>query len=258
MKAWEAELYDSKSHIQFEVGIKVLNELNVKNGERVLDIGCGTGRLTIEIAKKTPSGTVIGLDNNQDMIDKANENLTKSGLKNLQFVNESILDYDPEFQFNAIFSNSALHWIPETHDLYFRIYNLLLSGGRICAQMPAKGGLGQIQALFIAPIESLNLSGYFKNWTYPIKSISPDTLNNILLSIGFNDIQVRKVTHKIPFNSPEELLTFLKTAALVPILSQLPIEEREHYENYLLDVFRSKGESILDVKMKRLFLNAKK
>ncbi|NVM05080.1 MAG: methyltransferase domain-containing protein [Candidatus Helarchaeota archaeon] len=255
MKAWKAELYDSKSFAQFEIGMKLINELNIKNGEKILDIGCGTGRLTMEIAKKNPGGLVIGLDNSQDMIDKANFNLKNWGLKNLKFIKANILQYEPEVQFNAVYSNSALHWIENTRDLFVKIYNILLPEGRILAQIPA-GGLHQYIPLFIATIQSLNLSQYFKNWKFPSRLTNPKILMKLLSSIGFNDVQIKKVTQKVKFETLEDLIAWLQTGPLVAILSQLPAKKREKYLNYLLNIFKSKGDSILEAQMNRICIKA--
>ncbi|MFX0137876.1 MAG: class I SAM-dependent methyltransferase [Candidatus Hodarchaeota archaeon] len=257
MKAWKAELYDSKSFAQFEIGMKLINELKVKNGEKILDIGCGTGRLTMEIAKRNPAGLVIGLDNSQDMIDKANFNLKNCDLKNLVFIKANILQYEPKVQFNAVYSNSALHWIENSHDLFLRIYNILLPKGRILAQIPA-GGLHQYIPLFITTIQSLNLSKYFKNWKYSSRLINPKTLRKILPQIGFIDVQIKKVTQNVKFKSLEDLISWLQTGPLVAILSQLPAEKQEIYLNYLMNIFKSKGDSILDAQMNRTCINAKK
>ncbi|MHA1380816.1 MAG: class I SAM-dependent methyltransferase [Candidatus Helarchaeota archaeon] len=258
MRAWKADLYDSKSYVQFELGMKVMDMLKIKDGENILDIGCGTGRLTVEIAKRTPSGLVIGLDNNQEMINKAKDNLKKVSFSNIRYINENILDYKPEFQFHAIFSNSALHWILKTQDVFQKIFDILLPEGRVSAQMAAKGGMNEHMGLFLYPIKTLNLSKFYRDWQYPIQLINPKKLRRILDSIGFTDIEVQKVDQKIPFDSPEELIVFLRTAALVPILSQLPPAKIDEYLKCLLEIFREKDESILIVHMNRIFLKAKK
>ncbi|MFX1294752.1 MAG: class I SAM-dependent methyltransferase [Promethearchaeota archaeon] len=258
MDAWDSEFYDQKSDVQFKLGLKTIDELNVQDGEKVLDIGCGTGRLTVEIAKKNPLGIVIGLDNNPDMIEKANANRKLSGLKNLQFIIGDILQYELETQFDAIFSNSALHWVQETHNLFQRIYNILAPCGRLVAQMATVGSLDHFIPIFLTSLEILNLSKYFKNWKYPIKLISPTLLQKILSLVGFNDINLWVINHKLIFKTSEALLDFLKTAPLVPILSQLPIEQRELYCNYIFNFFKSKNVSEHSATLKRLFLNAKK
>jgi len=258
MFEFEADFYDSKSQVQYNLGLKLIGYLKIKNGETILDIGCGPGRLTLEIAKLNLDGFVIGLDYNQDMIIKALENLWKSGLINAQFINENILQYDPPLQFNAIFSNSALHWIQETHELYQKIYDILAPGGRLVAQMPAKGSLDKFVSAFMAPIQPLDFADYFRKWSYPIKFMSIKTLRRILSSIGYVDMQIWEEDQEIQFQTPQEVLDFLKTASIIPILSQLPPEKKDSYLSSLLDIINQRAEELLNVTMRRLFVIVKK
>ncbi len=258
MLNFDADFYDLKSDVQYKLGLKTIKEFDVQNGESILDIGCGTGRLTIELAKKNPSGIIIGLDPNPDMIDKAKENIARSGLTNIHLITNSILDYEPEIQFHGIFSNSALHWIKETRKLYQKIYALLQPSGRLVAQTPTIGGYSDLATLFMLPIQPLNLSNYYKNWNYPIKLVKPHSLQKLLTTIGYQDIRIWTENHEVDFKTPEDLFNFLKAAALVPILSQLPPEKKETYLNYLLSIFQTREELSLHLTMKRLFVKIKK
>ncbi|HUX99974.1 MAG TPA: methyltransferase domain-containing protein [Candidatus Deferrimicrobium sp.] len=258
MFEFDADFYNSKAHVQFQLGLETIKELNIQNGENILDIGCGTGRLTIEIAKKTLNGLVIALDVNPKMISKAKENLKKSGLTNIQFFSANILHFEPKNQFDAVFSNSALHWVQETRALYQKIYDILIPGGRCVAQIPTKGSLDQFIPTFLAPIQPLNLDTYFKEWKYPVKLIGTTALKKIFNSIGFLDIKVWIKTQNLTFKSPEDLLDFLQSAALVPFLSQIPPEKRELYLNYILNLLKTQETNTLCATMKRLFLNIKK
>ena len=258
MLEFDADFYDSQANVQFRLGMKTIKELNIQDGETILDIGCGTGRLTIEIAKKNLSGIIIGLDNNPDMIAKAKENIKRSDITNIQLVTKGILDYEPKIQFHAIFSNSALHWIQKTRDLYQKIFTILAPGGRLVAQIPTIGGYSHLVSYFIEPLQRLNLSIYFKNWTYPIKLIRPKTLQTILSSIGYEDIKVWVENQEIEFKTPEDLCNFLRTAALVPILTQIPPKKQESYLNHLLNEFKTTKKLNLHITMQRLFLKVKK
>ncbi|TFG05759.1 MAG: methyltransferase domain-containing protein [Promethearchaeota archaeon] len=258
MFAFEPEFYDQNSEVQFNLGLKTVQQLNVKDGETILDIGCGTGHLTIEIAKRTPSGSLIGIDINPHMIAKAKENLHKCNMTNIQFITTEILRYHPNMQFDAIFSNSALHWVQETRQLYHKIYALLRPGGRLVAQTATKGSLTSFIPLFLTPIKPLQLSKYFTNWTYPIKLLSPQYLRKILVAIGYTDINLWVMKQKISFDSFEVLLGFLRSASLVPILSQLPPNQRQPYLDHLLNTLKTQDPHNLELIMKRLFINVRK
>lgn len=260
MCEFEANFYDSKAVVQFQLGIRLIDQLQIQDGETILDIGCGTGRLTLELAKRTPKGSVIGLDSNSDMIKKALENLEKKKalIANTAFIEKNILHYETPLRFNAIFSNSALHWVQETQELYQKIYALLAPGGRLAAQMPAKGSLNKFSDIFLKPIHMLNLTSHFKNWDYPIKFIPVKTLQRILSTIGYVDLKIWEEDQQIQFHSPQEVLDFLKTASLVPILSRLPPETKEGYLNCLSDIIKQQVAELLNVNMRRLYVNARR
>ncbi|MHA1266061.1 MAG: class I SAM-dependent methyltransferase [Candidatus Helarchaeota archaeon] len=255
---FEPEFYNQNSQVQFNLGLKTLTELNAKNGEIILDIGCGTGQLTIEIAKKIPNGCVIGLDINSHMIAKAKENAQNCGLTNIQFISKGILHYQSSIQFNAIFSNSALHWVPDTRQLYQRIYDLLKPGGRLVAQIPTKGSLSNFIPLFFAPLKHLQITHHFRNWNYPVKLHSPSFLRKILTSIGFIHLKLWVMKQSLSFQTPHQLLDFLRSAALVPILSQLPPSKKAPYLDYILTLIQSKAPTSLQAEMKRLFIHVEK
>jgi len=258
LRAWKADLYDSNSGVQFEMGLRVIERLKIKDGERILDIGCGTGRLTFEIAKKNPSGSVTGIDITENMIKKAKENLVLTGLKNVTFFNEDILKYTPKKKFDAIFSNSALHWIPDSKALFKKISKCLLPNGRISAQVAAKGGISKYMTLLFSPVQPLNLSEYFRNWRFPIRQFNPNGLKRLLEKNGFSEVDIKKFAQTIEFDKHDSLITFLKTGPLVPILSQIPVEKRNSYLKYLLQVFQSEGDAILKITINRLLFCAKK
>src|SRR5471030_3268425 len=101
---WNAELYDDKHAFVFQYGESVLELLDVKPGERILDLGCGTGHLTKKIQEE--GAEVVGIDASPEMIAQAKENYPE-----LDFIVANGADFSFDEPFDAVFTNATLHWI---------------------------------------------------------------------------------------------------------------------------------------------------
>ncbi len=134
---WNAREYDAKHAFVYEKAKGLVNLLAPKSGERILDLGCGTGVLTSEIA--ATGAKVFGIDRSPEMVAQA-----KSKFPALRFevVDATKMEFDGEF--DAIFSNAVLHWIPEAEKVVRGIAQALKPGGRFVAEF---GGKGNIQTL---------------------------------------------------------------------------------------------------------------
>jgi trans-aconitate 2-methyltransferase len=133
-KTWNPELYEGKHSFVWKLGEGALELLDAKPGERILDLGCGTGHLTDRIAKAGAS--VVGLDASADMIGQARQNFPR-----ITFVlaDASKLEFDREF--DAIFSNAALHWMTDAAAVASGMARALRVGGRLVAELGGKGNI---------------------------------------------------------------------------------------------------------------------
>jgi SAM-dependent methyltransferase len=136
---WDAQAYDKRHRYVFELGAGLVDDLNPQPGETVLDLGCGTGHLTNEIAQR--GATVLGIDQSDDMIAKATSSYPK-----LEFAVADALSYQPERQFDAVFSNAVLHWIQPPEQAIRTIRAALKPGGRLVAEFGGKGNTASILA----------------------------------------------------------------------------------------------------------------
>jgi trans-aconitate methyltransferase len=159
---WNADLYDSKHSFVSQYGENVLELLDVKPGERVLDLGCGTGYLASQI--KAQGAEVIGADPSPEMIAKA-----KFTYPDVDFVVASGADFRFDEPFDAVFSNATLHWITDADPMIRNVYNHLKPGGRFVAEM---GGKGNVEQTVAATAKVLDKYGYGANkannpWYFP-------------------------------------------------------------------------------------------
>lgn len=158
---WDTKLYESKHAFVWQYGADVVELLSPVSGERILDLGCGTGQLTAKIA--LAGCEVLGIDRDAAMIEKARQNYP-----HLSFAIADARDFQVEGQFDAVFSNAVLHWVPEADAPVSCVYTALKQGGRFVAEF---GGRGNIQAIAMALASVLDTLGYASQtispWYFP-------------------------------------------------------------------------------------------
>ena len=155
---WNANLYDDKHSFVFKYGEDLVEVLKPQSGERILDLGCGTGYLTSIIAAS--GATVVGIDNSIEMVAKA-----KTEYPQLEFQVQTATDFHFDFHFDAIFSNAVLHWIGEKEKAVECIYQNLRKPGRLVLEM---GGRNNVAKIIKALQKSLIKHGYEQNATIPL------------------------------------------------------------------------------------------
>jgi len=136
--SWDTELYEAQHSFVWKMGEAMLAALGAQSGERILDLGCGTGQLTSAIAAS--GAEVLGLDASPEMIGQARQNFP-----GLQFTlqNAGGMQFDAEF--DAIFSNAALHWMLDAEAVAAAMSKALLEGGRLVAEFGGKGNIRTIE-----------------------------------------------------------------------------------------------------------------
>ena len=187
---WNATLYDDKHNFVAKYGEDVVQLLAPQQGERILDLGCGTGYLTHLIAQA--GARVVGIDNSPAMIHRA-----QAAYPDLDFRVLSATDFTFDTPFDAIFSNATLHWVLDKETAIDHIAQALKPGGRLILEM---GGKGNVEEIVVATRKVLNRHGYYSNaatqlWYFP--SLSEYT--TLLEKKGF---RVRFAAH---FDRPTEL-----------------------------------------------------
>jgi len=131
-----AKDYSSQSHWQFCQGLDLLHLSGIKQGDFVLDIGCGTGELTIEIAKLVgPTGRVIAVDIDEHRIKIAKENLPNA-INNIEYLvaNAEMLSHIETNVLDAVFSNYVFHWISDKSQVFIELSRCLKDNGAIALQ----------------------------------------------------------------------------------------------------------------------------
>ena len=158
---WNAELYDDKHSFVWKMAAGLLELLEAKSGELILDLGCGTGHLTSQIA--ATGAKVVGVDRSPEMIRQAWE---KYPARRFEVMDARQISF-PE-QFDAVFSNATLHWIKEPAQVIAGIAKTLRPGGRFVAEFGGKGNVGELLAAVKRAWEKVGLARPAPSpWYYP-------------------------------------------------------------------------------------------
>jgi trans-aconitate methyltransferase len=158
---WNASLYDAKHGFVWEKAKAVAELLAARPGERILDLGCGTGALTADIA--ATGAEVLGVDRSAEMIEEA-----RKKFPNLRFEVCDARNLPFAGEFNAVFSNAALHWIPEAERVVEGVARALRPGGRFVAEFGGKGNVRKVVEALNAALTELGISPDGANpWYYP-------------------------------------------------------------------------------------------
>ena len=156
---WNAEQYQKDASFVAQLGTPVLELLAPQSAEKILDLGCGDGRLTWQIQNRNCE--VLGIDSSASMIAKAQE----KGLK-ARVLSAEKIDYHR--QFDAVFTNAVLHWVDDIDTVITNVYHALKTNGRFIGEF---GGQGNIQALISqmsAIFQEFTEFGEFNNpWYFP-------------------------------------------------------------------------------------------
>jgi trans-aconitate methyltransferase len=135
--AWDAERYEGKHSYVWQFGAGLVDVLAPREGERILDIGCGTGQLTAEIASR--GAHVVGLDSSTSMLGQARQNYPSQ-----TFVLADATNFRFPEPFDAVFSNAVLHWVKNAEAAVESIALALRPGGRLVAEFGGKGNIPSI------------------------------------------------------------------------------------------------------------------
>ena len=188
--SWNSALYEQNHGFVWEYGASVVELLAPQAGERILDLGCGTGQLTAKIAET--GAFVQGIDSSLAMISTA-----KSNYPHLNFAAADARDFQAEEPFDAVFSNAVLHWIKQPDAVINCVEKALRPGGRFVAEFGGKGNVGAIASALLSVLSEFGCKEpeALNPWYFP--SISEYAL--VLENHGF------EVSYAVLFDRPTPL-----------------------------------------------------
>lgn len=220
---WNAADYEQVSAPLEAMGRDVLDRLDLRGDETVLDAGCGTGRVTAALAERLPRGRVIAVDGSPAMIEE-----TRRRLPRIQARVADLVELEVAEPVDAILSTATFHWIGDHDRLFARLHACLKSGGRLVAQCGGQGNIATVRAAVDRAVAAgfPELAG-FDPWNFA----APDETAARLRAAGFRDVRCWLVEWPV---EAEDWRTYLASVMLGSHLERLPEARRERFVDAVL------------------------
>lgn len=258
---WNAADYAANSVVQQTWARELIAKLNLRGDEQILDVGCGDGKVTAEIARAVPSGTVMGIDASAEMIAFAKKTFPRSKHLNLEFRAMDARKIKLARRFDLVFSNAALHWVDD-HEKFLRgAAKALKSGGRLVVSC---GGKGNAQDVFVALRPEMRLAHwreFFRKIPEPYFFYAPEEYKKWLAKAGFETHGIRLSPKDATYPGANGFATWLRTT-WIPYVQRVPESAREEFIAAVTRRYVAKhppdAENKVHVKMVRLEIDAVK
>jgi trans-aconitate methyltransferase len=221
-REWDAASYHRVAGPQTSWGQRVLGRLHVRGDERVIDAGCGTGRLTGELMARLPRGRLIAIDRSWNMLLTARANLRPDFGNRVAYVQVEL----PNLPFNGwadlVFSTATFHWVLD-HDALFRsIVQALARGGRLFAQCGGGPNLMHARRLADNAMHEGPLARYFRDWASVWEYADAETTAERLRAAGLVDVVTSLEPAPTTLADEASYREFVTTVIFHPHLARLP------------------------------------
>ena len=263
---WDASTYDHISQVIESWGLEILEYRKWKGDEIVLDAGCGSGTLTKILSDLVPHGRVIGIDIDPAMIKIAKAKLADSD--NIQVIQGDISEMQLQDEFDVVFSNAVLHWIPNHRKVFDRFSKILNPDGQLLVQCGGYGNLAKSLDIFDRVRNSPGFCNYFENrygeqiWANPWYFAKKEDVEILLKDIGFTNIHVFLENKIVNFENKGDYSLYIRTIVLKPYLEYLPEEQQK--KRFIESIINEIGVNMPELKWKlhyvrlNIFANKKK
>ncbi|MEO8608467.1 MAG: methyltransferase domain-containing protein [Chloroflexota bacterium] len=214
---WNPDQYHKFQTARFAPFDDVAALITAREGLHAVDLGCGTGELTRKLADRLPGCAMQGIDNSPEMLGRAEKHASDS----LHFQLETVEDFVADSrQWDLIFSNAALQWIPDHRKLFPALLAKVRSGGQVAVQMPSN-----FNHIAQSLVVDLALEEPFKTALKGFVRYSPvlpiDDYAQILFAAGFDDITVFEKIYPQVLENSDGVMEFTKGSVFVPYLERL-------------------------------------
>ena len=231
---WPAELYHSNSGAQQTAAMHLINLLQLRGNENILDVGCGDGKITAAIARLLPQGSVRGIDASSEMIDFASHKFPLASHNNLSFAVQYAQEINYVNQFEVVFSSFALQWVLNIEAFFQKTYNSLKQNGQIACTIPLSISDGLEESLAFL-LRDPQWASYFNGHTLSFYLRDAEFFDNLILESGFVKTHFEVVNQEWIFPSRADFENY--TSPWLPHLKILPEHLQKQFFTQLIDKY---------------------
>lgn len=258
---WDAADYAQYSRAQQEWARVLMNKLQLQGDECILDIGCGDGKVTAELAHRVPDGKVVGVDNAVSMLKLAQSKYPSVEYSNLNFIAVDAQALFFKNEFDIVFSNAVMHWIKDHLPVLMGIARSLKEGGRVLMQMGGKGNAAGVISILEDIIQLKSWSLYFRDFDFPYSFYCPDEYKRMTTESGLQFLRVELIEKDMQHEGTLGFAGWIRTTWL-PYTDRIPRQKRENFIQEVVEQYVHKHpvdmEGKVHVQMMRLEVEAVK
>jgi trans-aconitate methyltransferase len=238
MTEWNASEYHRQSSLQQVMAEEQLRLLTLEGAERVLDVGCGDGKVTAEIAARVPRGSVLGVDPSRDMIAYASSHFGPPARMNLSFTVADVRQLPYRHEFDLVVSFNALHWVPQQEAALRSIREALKPEGRALLRFVPAGRRRCIEDVIEEVRQSPRWAHYFPGFRRPYVHLTPEEFRALAGQCGLWVVRLDVSDKAWDFHTRKAFLAFCR-ATCVEWTRCLPESEWDAFISDFLDRYRS-------------------
>ena len=233
---WNAEDYKQHSKNQQKWARELIARLKLKGTEDILDIGCGDGKVTAEIASYLPNGSVVGIDNSTSMIGLAKKNFRAGLHSNLSFILMDATRLTFDEQFDIVFSNASLHWVKNHRPVLEGVYRSLKPKGRVFLEMGGKGNADGVLSVLRDLQKNQEWRHFFSDFQFPYGFHGPQEYTRWLRELGFDPVRVKLVPRDMEHDGESGLAGWIRTTWM-PFTERIPEGQRDQFIHELVSAY---------------------
>lgn len=226
-REWDADTYDAVSDPQFKWGAEVVERLELRGHETVLDAGCGSGRVTELVLERLPRGRMLAVDGSAAMVEKARQRLGDRA----DYLHADLAELTVPEPVDLVFSTATFHWLPDHARLFARLRAALREGGRLVAQCGGEGNVAAYAEAILAVAAEPRFAPHFEGMERPWNFAAPEPTEERLRAAGFEPVRCWLEPKPV---TPEHPYEFATTVTLGPHLARLPEELHRPFAEEIL------------------------
>jgi len=238
MTEWRARDYFRQSGLQLAMAKEQLSRLALEGSERILDVGCGDGKITAEIAARVPRGSVLGIDPSRDMVAFASNHFSFPAQANLHFEVADVRYLSYRDEFDLVISLNALHWVPEQSMALGSIRAALRPEGRAVLRLVPEGRRKCLEDVIEEVRQRPRWADYFPDFQKPYVHFTPEEYGALAKACSFQILDLRVDDKAWDFKSREAFVDF-GLATFIPWTGCLPESQWQDFITEVLDRYQA-------------------